>query len=357
MHSSRLVPNVTDKIIQLDSDDELKDVVGETTFMKQFGSVRSSSILHSVEDLSTDSTFVYKNRSGFDSNRGSRKRNKNALSTDEILAKIPAPASNTNGAALMNLDEGPTPQNRGLSKSMIIPTPVSDFTEFDEPHEMVASKRTCCDRIKMYLDISLLKDPVFILLCSSVVLMSTGCPYMLFYLPAYVTSAGYTKSEAGYLVAVSAAMDLIGRLGLGWLSDLQLFDRKKTYIICIIGAGLAVLLVPIASSWYVLGFASGMYGLCLGSWYLLVPVLLADIFGTDRISSSYGLVRMFQSIGAISVPPLAGFARDVSGGYDVCFYSMGACMVLGSIPIIISTVVFDNVSRSDKEDDENGTIS
>lgn len=53
---------------------------------------------------------------------------------------------------------------------------------------------------------------------------------MLFYLPAYVTSNGYSKSQAGYLVSVSAAVDLIGRLGLGWLLDLQLFDRKKTYI-------------------------------------------------------------------------------------------------------------------------------
>lgn len=42
---------------------------------------------------------------------------------------------------------------------------------------------------------------------------------------------GYTKSEAGYLVAVSAALDLIGRLALGWLSDLDLFDRKKAYIV------------------------------------------------------------------------------------------------------------------------------
>jgi hypothetical protein len=51
---------------------------------------------------------------------------------------------------------------------------------------------------------------------------------------------------------------------------------------------------------------AGAYGLCLGCWFLLVPVLLADAFGTARIASSYGLVRMFQSIAAVSVPPTAG---------------------------------------------------
>lgn len=83
-----------------------------------------------------------------------------------------------------------------------------------------------------------------------------------------------------------------------------------------------------------------------------MPVLLADLFGTERISSSYGLVRMFQSVGAISVPPLAGFMKDLTGGYEICFYCMGTCMVLGSVPLIVSAVLYDSV-----EDSENGEES
>lgn len=78
---------------------------------------------------------------------------------------------------------------------------------------------------------SLLKDPLFIAMCLSVTLMSVGCPYMLFFLPAYALSAGFTKSEAGFLIALSASLDLIGRLGFGYLADLQIFDRRKAYII------------------------------------------------------------------------------------------------------------------------------
>lgn len=86
-----------------------------------------------------------------------------------------------------------------------------------------------------------------------------------------------------------------------------------------------------------------------------MPVLLADLFGTERISSSYGLVRLFQSVGAISVPPLAGFLRDLSGGYEICFYCMGACMVLGSVPLLIASGVHDN-SESARESEES-TVS
>lgn len=172
-------------------------------------------------------------------------------------------------------------------------------------------------------------------------------------------------------MAISAALDLVGRLGFGYLCDLQIFDRKKAFVVwyvirtdqfphwlrfssclifnffflffcSILGAGLAVLSIPFESHSYLVVFSSAAYGLCLGCWYLLIPVLLADFFGTESISSSYGLIRMFQSIGAISIPPLAGFLKDLTGGYETCFYCMGACMVLGSVPLLVLIIETNN---------------
>lgn len=241
---------VTDKNVQQEnSDEECKDVIGDAIFLKPIRSIRSSSILHSVEDLSTDSTCVYKNLPGYDSNRGSRRnRYRNNFTSDEITTRVP---SNINDVFKADVTK-PILSNRGLSKSMIIPTPVSDFSDIFEDADDRKTKKSFCDKIRMYLDISLLKNTTFILMCLSVTLMSIGSPYMLFYLPAYVLSigtyiidnfawlklynslyfhTGFTKPEAGYLVAISAALDLFGRLAFGYLSDLQLFDRKKAYII------------------------------------------------------------------------------------------------------------------------------
>ncbi|XP_075166865.1 monocarboxylic acid transporter silnoon [Haematobia irritans] len=328
-----------------ESDDEIKDIIGETTFIKPIKKVRSSGIMHSVEDLSTTSTWVYRKNSGTESNRASRRR-RNVFANDEIISKIQA--------HLEKPLSPPTVVTRGLSKSMEIPTPISSMSEQKSTEnaqngsiiginslqeDVDDAPLTCYERIEIYLDISLLKDPTFILMCLSVTLMSVGCPYMLYYLPAHVISIGYNKSEAGYLVTVSAVLDLVGRLGLGWLSDLQLFDRRKIYVVCIFGAGLSVLTIPSEYTIYLVGLSAAIYGFCLGSWYVLMPVLLADIFGTDRISSSYGLVRMFQSIGAISVPPLAGFLRDLSGSYAIVFYCMGSCMVLGCVPLLVWAIL------------------
>ncbi|CAK1591704.1 unnamed protein product [Parnassius mnemosyne] len=307
-------------------DSEGLDVLGVVGLPREVARLRlrptrSSSILHSVEDLSTDSTCVYK---------ASRRK----LSRSLYIRP-------------------PLPSRIVQSK---LAEPVTDTKQEEEVQKeentevVVEKKNGCVDKISRYLDVSLLKSWRFGLLCASVALMSCGSPYALYYLPAYTVAAGHSKSAAGHLVAISAVLDLCGRLGLGWLCDLHLFCRRKAYILSILVAGAAVLTLPSLTSWWALAIASGAYGLCLGCWFLLVPVLLADAFGTARIASSYGLVRMFQSLAAVSVPPTAGMVRDITGGYSWCFYGMGSCMVLGSIPVIafhITTKNEDNESSVD----------
>ncbi|CAH0602449.1 unnamed protein product [Chrysodeixis includens] len=284
-------------------DSEGLDVLGVVGLPKEVSRLRlrptrSSSILHSVEDLSTDSTCVYK-------------------------------ASRRHLSRSLYIRPPPSRLAQKLSEPIVIKQ-----EEVQKEVQEEKKQAGCVEVISRYLDVSLLKSWRFGLLCASVALMSCGSPYALYYLPAYTVALGHSKSAAGHLVAISAVLDLCGRLGLGWLCDLHLFCRRKAYILSILVAGIAVLCLPSLTSWWALAVASGAYGLCLGCWFLLVPVLLADAFGTARIASSYGLVRMFQSLAAVSVPPTAGLLRDVTGGYSWCFYGMGSCMVLGSIPVI-----------------------
>lgn len=39
---------------------------------------------------------------------------------------------------------------------------------------------------------------------------------------------------------------------------------------------------------------------------MLLPVILADNHGVDKLPSSYGLMRLFQGCVTLVVPPLAG---------------------------------------------------
>ena len=107
-----------------ESEDELKDIIGNMSFLKPIASLRSSSILHSVEDLSTDSTFVYRNRSGYDSNRNSKRCKQKPDEAEPKTKDVMEPERNESLKSV--------PINKGLSKSMIIPTPVYDLSDLIE---------------------------------------------------------------------------------------------------------------------------------------------------------------------------------------------------------------------------------
>lgn len=43
-----------------------------------------------------------------------------------------------------------------------------------------------------------------------------------------------------------------------------------------------------------------------------------------------------------------GLLRDLSGGYEICFYCMGVCMVLGSVPLVV-VIIKDTLALVDKK--------
>ena len=145
---------------------------------------RTSSILHSIEDLSTDSTCYYKD----------------------------------------------TKSIRGSSITSLGHLPVANGSVEDKPVETPAKSSCCCSvNLSRYIDLSLTGNPVFLLFTSTVMLMAVGCPHVLFYLPDYAYSAGLSKNDCSLLLSISAILDLLGRLGFGWIADLHIFSSTRAY--------------------------------------------------------------------------------------------------------------------------------
>lgn len=44
----------------------------------------------------------------------------------------------------------------------------------------------------------------------------------------------------------------------------------------------------------------------LGVYICLTPVVLVDLLGLENLSNSFGLVLLYQGIGAVIGPPMAG---------------------------------------------------
>ena len=189
--------------------------------------------------------------------------------------------------------------------------------------------------IEKYINLHLVKDPVFILLTGSVMFMAIGVPHSLFFLPSHAKYIGLPNSDASFLLSISAIFDLAGRLSLGFILDLNLFPKYICYSLMMFISGISAILLPSTQTFTEVAICMGCYGLGSGGWFLMVPLLLAENLGVENIASSYGLVRLFQSITNFCGPIIAGLLMDSTGKPCASFYFMGVHMALGSFIILM----------------------
>ena len=134
--------------------------------------------------------------------------------------------------------------------------------------------------INKYIDLSLVKEPIFIMMVISVMTMSVGVPHALFFIPTYVRKMeGSATLDPAVLLCATSISDLVGRIAFGFLLDANFAPKHLIYACMIISAGLSVIVLGLTHNNTVLIMAMLIYGLGAGAWFLMVPLLLAEYLG------------------------------------------------------------------------------
>ncbi len=71
----------------------------------------------------------------------------------------------------------------------------------------------------------------------------------------------------------------------------------------------------------------------------MVPLLLAEYLGVERIGSSYGLIRLFQAMSNLIGPVVGGVLSDATGSFSTSFVVMGLIMSSGSIFVFFKPII------------------
>ena len=208
--------------------------------------------------------------------------------------------------------------------------------------------------INKYINLSLVENPVFLVLAGSVMLMAIGVPHCLFFLPSHVETVGLPSSDASLLLSVSAIFDLTGRITFGFLLDLNLVPKYVCYSGMMLLSGLSAIFLAASSSFLSIATCMAFYGIGSGGWFLMVPLLLAEHLGVENIASSYGLVRLAQSTTNLSGPLVAGALFQKTGKVAASFYFMGAAMLLGGVVVLFLPVAVQKTRAKERKRSERG---
>jgi predicted MFS family arabinose efflux permease len=174
-----------------------------------------------------------------------------------------------------------------------------------------------------------LRSSGYRLMYASQVLLSVAIFTPFAHLPAYAESSGVAPVTAAGLVGLVGAASVVGRLALGWVADrLGLF---QTYQACFVAIGASFLLWLWPGGGYpALVVHAVVFGVGYGGFVALLPGIVAQRFGIERLGGLLGILYTSHVFGA-GLGPLATGLLIERHGYVPAGVAGLVCGLAGAV--------------------------
>lgn len=186
-------------------------------------------------------------------------------------------------------------------------------------------------KLSSFFSLSLIKDPLYLIILISNSTNAISYTNFVILLPAYAISMNFDKSKAALLISVVSAFDLVGRIGGSALSDLGLCPKHWYFVGGLFCSGLALTFLTVPKSYSILCVFCGIFGLSSGVYVGVTAVIMADMLGTDRLVSSYGISLFVNGILQLIGPPICGLWFEQTQSYVSLFTTLGLILIFGSV--------------------------
>ncbi len=151
-------------------------------------------------------------------------------------------------------------------------------------------------------------------LCYSLAVMSEMAIFV--HQVAFAIDQGVNRIAAASSLGFLGVASILGRFFFGWLSD-RISDAKYAASIGFFMMSLGAVILMNADSTTTLFLYAFFFGFGYGSIAPMMPILLADRFGSEVLGTTYGVLTFFAAgIGGSAGPLLCGLIYDRYGSYD-----------------------------------------
>ncbi|XP_037087521.1 monocarboxylate transporter 12-like [Pollicipes pollicipes] len=187
-----------------------------------------------------------------------------------------------------------------------------------------------CGVLAEMIDMSLLRNPLFILICASNVFGMLGFYVPFVYIVDSAMMKGVEPDSAAFLLSVIGITNTLGRVISGFITDFPRVDALFVNNVCLMLSGVCIFLIPFCSSYASFVVVCVAFGFFVAGYISLTCIVLVDLLGIDKLSNSFGLLILFRGTASMVGPPVAGALFDYTGDYDVSFYAAGGLLLLAS---------------------------
>lgn len=182
-------------------------------------------------------------------------------------------------------------------------------------------------------DVSLrvaLRDRAFLFLALTEGLRMMAVGAVVTHIMPYLNLLKIPRPTAGLIAAGVTALSIVGRFGLGWLSDF--FDKRYIIAIPLALMSLGMFALCAVDLWWMMLLFLFIFPTGYGGAITLRGTLLREYFGRAVFGRLLGLVMGASAIGGMIGPTFAGYIFDTTGSYTVAWISLG---LASSVTVIL----------------------
>lgn len=165
---------------------------------------------------------------------------------------------------------------------------------------------------------------------------------------------GCDREEAERLLMFQSIGEMVGRLGLTVLADMQFLSCQNTVILDLLLLTAILCYFPFVNGFIGIASMTVILNAFASLLYILLNGLLVAKLGEQKVTIGYGMASCVVGVLIIFRPHAVGFFRDYIGSYAWLMISLGLACALGALLFVIEGI-FSRCCSKKEEEGEEGT--
>ncbi|CAH1278476.1 unnamed protein product [Diabrotica balteata] len=213
-------------------------------------------------------------------------------------------------------------------------------------------ENSCCNLSEFFgnlVDMSLIKNPVFLVLAFASVFAMISFYIPFVYLVELAKSKGIEESQGAMLISIIGITNIVSRLAVGYLADFPSVNNFLVNNCCLMLAAVSTAAMPLFSSFIALAILAVLFGIGIAGFISLTSIILVEFLGLDKLTNAFGLIILFRGAATVFGTPLAGTIYDLTKSYTIPFFVCAAGFGIASVISMSAPCFNKKVEEKDGE--------
>ena len=159
----------------------------------------------------------------------------------------------------------------------------------------------------------------------------------------HLISHGMSRTTVPLAISLLAACGMMGKLSFCYLSEG--FTARRMLMVSLFGQIIFIAMIVRFPAVPLAWFAASAFGLFMGGFGALVPLLVQETFGLRNFGVISGLITMVSVIPFFVGPLLAGMSFDIMDSYGPGFLVVAAMFALAMVVLIRGSAAHASLAR------------